>query len=58
MWNPITFNYECNKACKIYEYLYTNNFSCKNYLFNKLVLACEDKILNTTETSVFDENVA
>ena len=53
MWNPST--YECNKACKSDEYLTTKNFSCKKRLIGKLVLECEDKILNTIETSLDDK---
>ena len=41
---------ECNKACKIDEYLDIKNFSCRKCLFHKLALECEDEILNTTET--------
>ena len=48
------YNCECNKVCKIEEYLDTKNFSCKKHLFGKLVLACEDGIRNTTETSLVD----
>ena len=29
MWNRSTCNCECNKACRIYEYLDTKNFSSK-----------------------------
>ena len=41
---------ECNKACKIDEYLDSKNCSCKKHLIGKLVLGCEEEILNTTET--------
>ena len=30
------------------------NCFCKQHLFGKLVLACEDNIFNTTETSLND----
>ena len=43
---------ECNKACKFDEYLDIENCSCEKSLFDKLVLTCEDEILNTTETSL------
>lgn len=33
-------------------YLDLKNCSCEKYLFGKLVLVCEDRILNTTETSL------
>ena len=44
--------FECNKAFKVGEYLDIKNCSCKKHLFSKLVLTCEDVILNTTETSL------
>ena len=47
----------CDKAFKIDEYLDIINCSCKKRLFGKLVLACEDEILNTTETSLNDKKV-
>ena len=50
LWNPSTCDCECNKASKIYEYLDIKTCSCKNRLIGKLVLACEDEILSTTET--------
>ena len=34
------------------------NCSWEKWLFGKLALACEDEILNATETSVDDKNVA
>ena len=55
MWNHTTCNCECNKTCKISEYLDTKNCLCKKRLFGKLVLACEHMILNTTETSLNDK---
>ena len=48
MWNPSVFNCECNKACKIDDYLDIKNCSYEKCLFGKLVLGCEDEI-NTTE---------
>ena len=48
MGNPSTCDWECNKACKIDDYLVIKNCSCVKRLFGKLVLACEDGILNTT----------
>ena len=58
MWNPSTCNCEDNKACKIKEYLEIKNCSCKKRLFGKLVLAFEDEILNTTETSLVNKKVS
>ena len=56
MWNPGTCDCECNKVCKVDQYLYIKNCSWEKCI-GKLVLACEDKILNTTETSLFDKKV-
>ena len=28
MWNPCTYDYECNKACNIDEYIDIKNCSC------------------------------
>ena len=53
-WNPSTCDCECDKTCKIGVYLYVKNCSYKRRLFGKLVLACEDEILNATETTVKD----
>ena len=55
MWNLSTCNSECNKAFKIDEYLNIKNCSCEKRLIGKLVLGCEDKIFNTTETSPYDK---
>ena len=59
MWNPSMCDCECNKACKIDEYLDIKNCSYKKVilfgLFGILILACEDEILTTTETSLVDK---
>ena len=52
MWNPSTCDCEYDKTCRIGEYLYIKNFACKELVIGKLVLTCEDEILNTTETLV------
>ena len=39
------------------EYLNTKHCSCKERLIGKLVLDCEDEILNTTETLLDDKKV-
>ena len=39
---------ECKRPCKTDEYLDTENCSCEKRLFGKLVLECEDEILNST----------
>ena len=51
MWNPSTCDCVCNKACKIDQQLDTKRCSREKRLIGKLLLACEDEILNTTETS-------
>ena len=51
MCNPSTCDCESNKACKIDKFLDTKNCSCKKRLISKLVLECEDEILNTTGSS-------
>ena len=58
MWNPSTSDCKCNKACKIDEYLDIKNCSCESLLIGKLILECEDEILNTTEILLNDEKVA
>ena len=54
MWNPNTCDCEYDKACKSDEYLDIKNCSCEKRLIGKLLLACEDEILNTTEASLDD----
>ena len=51
-------DFECNKACKIDEYLYIKNCFCEKHLSGKLVLEFEDEILNTNETLLNDKKVA
>ena len=55
MWNPSACDWECNKACKIDEYLDVKNCSCEKRLIGKFVLECEDEILNTTKTLLNDK---
>ena len=57
MLNPSTCGCECNKACKIDENLDIKNCSCEKLMFGVLALACENEILNTTETSLDDKKV-
>ena len=54
MWDPSTSDCKCNKGNKIDEYFDTKHFSCKKWLISKLVLECQDEMLNTTETSPND----
>ena len=42
MWNPSTCDCECNRECKIYEYLDIKNYSCEKGFLNKLVAECEN----------------
>ena len=55
MWNHSACVCDCNTACGSDEYVDTKIYLCKKRLFDKLVLACEDEILNTTETSFDDK---
>ena len=49
MWNLLTCDSEYNNGCKA--------CSCEKRLFSKLVLACENVILDTIETSLVDKKV-
>ena len=42
---------------KIDEYVNIKTCSCGKSNFDKLMLTCEDKLLNTTETSLDDKKV-
>ena len=44
-----------SQACKVDEYLDIKSCSYEKRLLRKLVLACEDETLNTTETSLGDK---
>ena len=48
MWYPSTCDCKFNKKYKLDEYLDIKQCSCKKCLVIKLVLAREEKILNTT----------
>ena len=56
MWNHSSCDYECNKACKIDEYFDIKKCSCEKRLIGRLVLECQDEILNTTKTSCKKNN--
>ena len=56
IWNPSSCDCEHNKACKIDLYLDIKNYCCEKN--GKLVLECEDEILNTTETLINDNKLA
>ena len=57
MWNPSTCDYECNKTFKVDYYLHKKKRLCKKLLFGKLVLAFENRILNSTVISLDDKKV-
>ena len=48
---------ECNKSCKFGNYLDIRICSCKKRVVSKLVLKCENEILNTNETLLDDKKV-
>ena len=54
IWYPCTCHWECGKASKTDEYLDIESWSCKTCLFTKLILTCENEILNIMETSFVD----
>ena len=54
-WNLSTCDSECNRACKIDKFLDSKYCSCGKQLTRRLVLECEDEILNTTETLTNDK---
>ena len=49
------YDSECDEACEMDEYLGIKNRSCEKPLFGKLVIACEDEILNATKTSLVNK---
>ena len=55
IWNSSTCDCGCNKACKIDEHLDIKNCSCEKCLIGKLILECENQILNTTEALLNDK---
>ena len=57
MGNTSTCDCKCDMTCKIDKYLDIKNCLCKKLLIGKLVLECEDEILNTTEISLDDKKV-
>ena len=50
MWNPCTFDCGCNKGWNIDKYLDIKNALCEKSLIGKLVLECEDEVLNANKT--------
>lgn len=43
---------ECDKVCKIDDYLHLKNCWYEKGIIGKLVLTCKDEILNTTEVTL------
>ena len=57
MWSFGTCDCECNKVKLMDEYLDIKNRSCEKRLIGKLVLECENEILNVTENSLNNTKV-
>ena len=57
MWNLSTCDCKCNKVRKINEYLVPRNLLCEKRLIGKVLLACEDEMVNTTEASLDNKRV-
>ena len=65
MWNSSTCDSECDGTFKIVNIhvifyvslCFIKNCTCKKCLFDKLVLACDNEILDTTKTSIVDKKV-
>ena len=56
IWNPRI--YEFDQSCDVGEYLDYANCKCRKRLIDKLVLECEDEILNKTDAiSITDKKV-
>ena len=56
IWNPSTWDCECNKAYKVHQYLDIEYCLCGKRLFDKLILICKDEILSTTKTLLYNKN--
>ena len=57
IWNHSTSECECDRSCDGGEYLDYGNCKCRKRLIGRLVLECEDGILNTTKGSFDDKKV-
>ena len=57
MWYTSTLDCECKKACGSDEYLIIKNCSWAKRLIDKVVLVCENEILNTAKASLDNKNV-
>ena len=58
MWNPSVFDCEYNKTWTLIIKNDIKNSSCKKCIIGKLLLECQDEILNKTETLLDDKNAA
>ena len=47
IWNPSSFECECDKSCDAGEYLDYKNCQCRNRLNDKLVEECENNLLSS-----------
>ena len=54
IWHSSIFEYECEKSCDVGEYLDYPNCKCRKRLIVKLVLECEDDILNVIPLNTVD----
>ena len=57
IWNPSACGYECIEACKTDEYQHVEICLFEKHLLDKLVLICEDKILNKFKASTDNKKV-
>ena len=46
VWNPSICEWECVKSCDIGDQLDYANCKCRKRLIDKLILECEDEVLN------------
>ena len=44
IWNPSTWECECDKSCDIGEYLHYKNCKCRKKLMNELVEECREDV--------------
>ena len=51
MWNPSTCDCKCDKTCETGKSLDNTNCAFNKGISGKLVLACQDEMLNTTDTA-------
>ena len=54
IWNPDICDCECDRSCGVGEYLDYANCKCRKRLIDKLVLDCEDEVLNAIPITTAD----